>query len=113
VEQSIRDSFDPFSKITVERLTQQAKHFSPMLSTPDGTKIDESDEHQKNAHPLICLSSDALSNVTAERPPHPAKHFCPIHSTLEGMQIDDSDEQISKECAAIWESSEPTSNENV
>jgi hypothetical protein len=39
--------------VTVERDLHRKKHFVPRLSTEEGMKIDESDEHQPNADSVI------------------------------------------------------------
>jgi hypothetical protein len=41
---SIRESLDPLSKHTFDRVTQQLKHSWQMISTDEGIQIDESDE---------------------------------------------------------------------
>jgi hypothetical protein len=48
-ESPIRETLQPDSNVTLESLSQSAKHHCQSCSTDDGMQIDESDEHDENA----------------------------------------------------------------
>jgi hypothetical protein len=42
------DSFEPDSKVIVERLLQPSKHFDQILRADEGTETDNNEEHPAN-----------------------------------------------------------------
>jgi hypothetical protein len=62
--------------------------------TDDGTKIDESDEHFRNAELPIDSNLEFDSNVTVERDWHAPKHVSQSCSTDDGTKMEESDEHF-------------------
>jgi hypothetical protein len=53
-EDLIPDSLDPVSNISMDRLEQSAKQFSPRISTLDGMHMDNSELHSLKTSEPIC-----------------------------------------------------------
>jgi hypothetical protein len=52
----IRDNWQRRRNLTIDKLVQREKESSPRISTEDGMRIDESDEHLSNADFSISAS---------------------------------------------------------
>jgi hypothetical protein len=64
---SIRESLEPASNVTLERVPHREKQYMPIISTDDGMQIDESEKHPRNASLSIQESLEPASNSTRER----------------------------------------------
>jgi hypothetical protein len=60
---SIRLSLELDSNDILERATQGEKHFTPIISTEAGTKIDCKDLQFENRPSFICCSFESESNM--------------------------------------------------
>jgi hypothetical protein len=85
---AIDESLDPFSIVTVERLSQSRKEFSPVVVTDEGMQIDVNPKHRKKADSSIRESREPASKITTERKVQLAKTEAQRTATVLGMQID-------------------------
>jgi Arc/MetJ-type ribon-helix-helix transcriptional regulator len=72
---SIRESLEPDSNVTLESARHTAKQRSERTSTDDGMQIDESDEQYPNASDSIRENLEPDSNVTLETILFPQKQW--------------------------------------
>jgi hypothetical protein len=69
------ESFEPDWNVTAERDWHPLKQLSQRTLVELGMKIEESDEHERNAESSILESFDSGVNVTVKREVHPSKQF--------------------------------------
>jgi hypothetical protein len=67
---SMRESLEPDSNVTLQSAPQQEKQKSPTTSTGHGMQIDESDEQNSKARHSRPESLEPHSNVTLESARH-------------------------------------------
>jgi hypothetical protein len=89
-----RESLEPASNVTVERLMHLEKHDSEIVSTEQGTQIACSDEQLANADSPRVKILEPVSNTILKRFPHSEKHKSAIVSIDEGIEIHFSDEHL-------------------
>jgi hypothetical protein len=99
---SIRDSLDPDSNVTLDRLLhfpkrfplipqQSPKHFPLRTPTLDGRHMDDNESHPLKAPYPICDSSDPASNATDTKSGQLPKQFTHKPFTLAGMHVNSNE----------------------
>jgi hypothetical protein len=76
-DSSIRESLEPKSNVTVDRLLHPEKHFRSSVSTQERMLIEISDEQSANAKAVIAAMLQPSSNATVETIGLPAKQPTP------------------------------------
>jgi FtsZ-binding cell division protein ZapB len=70
---SIRESLEPVSNVTIESLEHPVKHAAHTITTDDGMQIEEIHEQKPNAYCSRRESLEPGSNVTPENAPQRLK----------------------------------------
>jgi hypothetical protein len=89
---SIRDNFEPRSKVTDERFWHDEKQRLPMVVTHEGMHIDFSNEPE-SADASRTETVEPLSNARSVRSKHPFRKRPPTVVIENGTQIEHNDRQ--------------------